>query len=75
MKNQWKYINRCLVCGSKLIFEPSTRKDAEPEEGAKACQLNHKRFAVVGSYNVDGGWSLYYYLPESARFLLPESAK
>lgn len=53
MKN-WKKINKCVVCGTKLIFMPSKALDAKPEEGAMICERNHNRFSIFGGYHVGG---------------------
>lgn len=67
MKNQWKHINRCVICGGKLKFEQSESRDAKPEEGVKACAHNHGRFAIMGFYDALGNWDYRYYYPVSSK--------
>lgn len=61
-KDMWAGVNRCVVCGSKLRFAPSTVPDSRPEEGIKSCAKNHAVFQVYGVYS-DDGWHVTFYLP------------
>lgn len=62
--NAWVGINRCVMCGSKLRFVPTSRKDgASREEGAKICEYNHERFSVYGGYDSGGNWQVSFVLP------------
>jgi hypothetical protein len=63
--NKWKYINRCLVCGTKLVFLRSTREGAKLDEGSKTCSHNHRPFKVVGTYDDHGDWHISYILPRN----------
>jgi hypothetical protein len=62
----WKFINRCLICGDKLRFEPSTIEGSKQEEGSKFCQQNHSRFSVFGAYDNNGVWHFWYRFPQKA---------
>jgi hypothetical protein len=59
----WKMFNRCVVCGEKLIFVPSRKKDARAPEGVMYCEKNHDRFLVEGGYDVAGGWHTSFVMP------------
>jgi hypothetical protein len=59
----WKRINKCVVCGNKLTFFPSKRKDAQEPEGAMICEQNHERFVVDGGFDIAGGWHVSFLLP------------
>lgn len=58
----WKGVNKCVVCGTKLKFEPSKDKDAKPDEGTRYCEQNHARFNVYGKFH-DDLWVLTFALP------------
>lgn len=58
----WKKINKCVVCGTKLVFAPSTVTGAEPEEGIKSCSHNHATFSVYGGYDSVGIWNLTFHV-------------
>jgi hypothetical protein len=63
----WKYLNRCIICGSKLQFKHSLQFDKKPEEGVKYCDHNHKRFSIYGGYDDDGAWHTWYRFPQVER--------
>jgi hypothetical protein len=59
----WRRINRCVICGSKMTFAPSKRKDAKEPEGVMSCEQNHHRFMVEGRFDPAGEWYLSFLLP------------
>jgi hypothetical protein len=58
----WRYVGKCVVCGSKLVFLRS-KAERKSEEGAKTCQKNHERFVILGEYDLSGKWQMMYRLP------------
>lgn len=63
--NPWRLINKCLICGAPMRFVKSDRADAKQYDGAKVCDKNHSRFAVIGRYSALGVWGMSFHLPES----------
>lgn len=60
----WKLINKCLICGTKLKFEPADDfAKAKRGEGKKTCEQNHKRFVIFGQYNDSGTFDMKMMLP------------
>lgn len=48
-----------------MRFVKSDRADAKQYDGAKVCDKNHSRFAVIGRYSALGVWGMSFHLPES----------
>lgn len=59
----WRKINRCVVCGTKLKFLSSSEPGKKPEEGMKICTQNHNAFMVLGSYDEAKQWHVTFVLP------------
>lgn len=66
-KDRWKGVNKCIMCGTNLTFEPSRDKNAKPDEGVRYCDQNHARFNVYGKYHGDDLWILTFAMPVKAR--------
>lgn len=62
-KNPWKKINKCVICGTKLLFEKSTMPDAAPEDGVKVCRQNHDPFLVTGVFADNGTFTVSFVVP------------
>lgn len=61
-RRPWAGVNKCVVCGTKLAFQPSVRKDAKEYEGRKMCKQNHALFSVNGAYDGDGEFHYVLYM-------------
>jgi hypothetical protein len=65
MRNPWKLINRCVVCGNKLVFVGSSRPEAVQFEGMKVCRKNHGNFGVIGRFDDTGQFQTTFVFPQT----------
>lgn len=66
MKNPWRHINKCFLCGSNLIFEQSRQEDTSRFAGIKFCESQHGRFLVEATV-IDKHWDIRIKFPNSRK--------
>jgi hypothetical protein len=54
------------MCGARLLYVPDKRKTALPDEGMMVCEHNHRKFAIVGTYGIDGVFHYDFQIPQVA---------
>jgi hypothetical protein len=65
---KWKGINKCMICGAKLKFDPAAGDKGKHGEGKKYCEQNHPKFIIFGQYAPDDEFQIKLMLPGGKKY-------